>query len=572
MPHPNRAYLLVQVDDTPNAKTYGLALVWVNLLQTRVAAMADALDTLATFAYEGPDWPYILIQLYEGANHMPLLVNKHLGVLAQEKMEGPSGQISQLKIHQLLSARSLVVVPMELNGGEQAVTVNLPEPLCTGSSITSDDHPFVEVNIPSLTMEDQGCMTPTQGGQQDTFPTTIPKTPWKPRIALATQVTELLDRGMTNNYDWELEHSIMADHATQAEMSPTWKMEEPLLPLETSSQTSVDGTDASIESTPVDATLVTVVCSSQSNSPIEELQLEVNLALNSLFTAKRASELERQSTIRDFETSLHQCEADAMAAIDKAKAAHSQRDLHTRVKCTKAIMKAKLDYCMTVQEARTARCAELQESEVAYSEALSEAAAKKSHECTTLHQMHVEHMRDLEAQAIRAENRSRQDFLLAHQMLLHRALHSVKEESYSSYSLLLGPYSLFLQHVPFTPASQAEVNPSSAASTATSVKPRLGSLPRLKGGIPLKTYRRTHLVMKTFLLSHRKNVQIPNEGRWPTGKPPWSPVVQTPFARTLISSKRQESTILLHTLGIGLKGIWMTYLTSSEDLHKALAY
>ena len=186
MPHPNRAYLLVQVDDTPNTKTYGLALVWVNPLQTRAAAMADALDTLATFAYKGPDWPYILIQLYEGANHMPLPANKHLGVLAQEKTEGPSGWISQLRIHQLLSAGSSVVVPVELNGGEQTVTVNLPEPLCTGSSITSDDHPFVEVNIPSPTMEDQGCMTPTQGGQQDTFPTTIPKTPWKPRIALDT--------------------------------------------------------------------------------------------------------------------------------------------------------------------------------------------------------------------------------------------------------------------------------------------------------------------------------------------------------------------------------------------------
>ena len=132
--------------------------------------------------------------------------------------------------------------------------------------------------------------------------------------------------------------------------------------------------------------------------------MEVNSALNSLFTAKRTSELERQSAIRDFETSLHQHDADAMATIDKAKAAHSQRDLHARVKCAKAIMKVKLDYRMTVQEARTAWCAELQDSEVAYSEALGEAAAKKSHECTTLCQMHVEHMQDLEAQAIRAKN------------------------------------------------------------------------------------------------------------------------------------------------------------------------
>ena len=174
-------------------------------------------------------------------------------------------------------------------------------------------------------------------------------------------------------------------------------MEEPLLPLETSSQMSVDGMDASIESTPADATLATAVCSSQSDSPIEELQLEVNLALNSLFTTKRTLELERQSAIRDFETSLHQREADALSTIEKAKAACSWRDLPARVKCAKAIMKAKLDYHMTIQEARMAWCAELQESEVAYSEALGEAAAKKSHECTTLCQMHVEHMRDLEA-------------------------------------------------------------------------------------------------------------------------------------------------------------------------------
>ena len=64
-------------------------------------------------------------------------------------------------------------------------------------------------------------MTPTQGRQQDTLPTTIPKIPWKPRIAIATQVDELLDRGMTDNYNRELEHSVTADHATQAETSPT---------------------------------------------------------------------------------------------------------------------------------------------------------------------------------------------------------------------------------------------------------------------------------------------------------------------------------------------------------------
>ena len=92
MPHPNRAYLLVWVDDTTDAKTYGSALVWVNPLQAKGSSYGGCFGHLATFAYKGPDWPYILIQLYEGANHMPLLVNKHLGVLAKRKWRAQVGR------------------------------------------------------------------------------------------------------------------------------------------------------------------------------------------------------------------------------------------------------------------------------------------------------------------------------------------------------------------------------------------------------------------------------------------------------------------------------------------------
>ena len=40
-PHQNMAYLLVQIDDTPNAKIYGMALVWVSLLQTKVSSVVE---------------------------------------------------------------------------------------------------------------------------------------------------------------------------------------------------------------------------------------------------------------------------------------------------------------------------------------------------------------------------------------------------------------------------------------------------------------------------------------------------------------------------------------------------
>ena len=73
-------------------------------------------------------------------------------------------------------------------------------------------------------------------------------------------------------------------------------------------------------------------------------------------------------------------------------------------------MKAKLDYQVTVQEARAVRCTKLPESEATYTEALREMVAKKSHKCASLCQEHVEGMWDLEAQAIWAENRSCQDF------------------------------------------------------------------------------------------------------------------------------------------------------------------
>ena len=66
------------------------------------------------------------------------------------------------------------------------------------------------------------------------------------------------------------------------------------------------------------------------------------------------------------------------------------------MKCAKAVMKAKYDYRMAIQEARTIRCNELQESEAAYSEALGENAAAKSTQCAILCREYVEHMHELE--------------------------------------------------------------------------------------------------------------------------------------------------------------------------------
>ena len=145
-PHNDMAYLLVCTEDTSEAESYGMALVWISPHQAWPSTMEEALRTLSTCISSGPDWPYVLAQLYEGSNHTPLPKDKHLGILPQGKVEESLyGQISQLEVHQLLSARPGVVYPVGLNGGDQSVTINLPEPLHSGSSITTDEHPYIKI-------------------------------------------------------------------------------------------------------------------------------------------------------------------------------------------------------------------------------------------------------------------------------------------------------------------------------------------------------------------------------------------------------------------------------------------
>ena len=127
-------------------------------------------------------------------------------------------------------------------------------------------------------------------------------------------------------------------------------------------------------------------------------------------------------------------------------------------------MKAKYEYHMAVQEARAERCTELEESEAAYSEALSKNAATQSLQCTMLWQEHAEHLWELEERALKAENKSCQDFLLAHQAVLHRLPQSLKEDLHSSYSLLLGPSSSSHWSITPTPAPQVEGQPLSTIS------------------------------------------------------------------------------------------------------------
>ena len=179
--------------------------------------------------------------------------------------------------------------------------------------------------------EGQDHTSPPLGGKHDTPTITQPKAPWKPRITLMVEVNNLIDWGMTDNYDQESEHSITAEvPTTEADASQLLKMEMSVLTLDTSSQASAAEMEASMESNLIGISLTAVAhfsCSSSLIGDLSELQSDVHLSINSMFTAKRSSELKIQCTIQDFEASIHQSEVEAAAANEKAKVTCLRRDL-----------------------------------------------------------------------------------------------------------------------------------------------------------------------------------------------------------------------------------------------------
>ena len=314
---------------------------------------------------------------------------------------------------------------MGLNGDDQSATIDLPGLLHSSSSDTIDDHPYIKIDIPSPTPVEQDNANPPLGGVHTTPAVTMPKTPWKPRISLRAEVGDLLDWGMTEDYDCEPEHPTMVKEPnTEADTSPPQQAEVPVWSLDTSSQVSAAEIEGSTESNPIHDSPTAVAYSSCSDSPmmdLSELQADANMAVNQMLSIKRSSDLDRQQVIKDFEALLKQRETEEATTNERARIVHSRNDLNSKVKCAKAVMKAKYEYRVAIQEARATRCNELKESETIYLEAISENAAAKSLQCAADCSEHTRLMHKLERQALDAENKSCQDFLLAHQSLLCHA-------------------------------------------------------------------------------------------------------------------------------------------------------
>ena len=143
------AYLLVWVINTMKDGHYGISLAWVNPNQVRASAIRGSQKVTACPS-SGTDWPYTLAQLYEGPHYAPLPKDRHMGVLPQGKVaETHCGQISQLKVCQLLAAGPQVIYPIGLNGHDEIIITTLPELLDSSISLTASKHLYLEIDIHS---------------------------------------------------------------------------------------------------------------------------------------------------------------------------------------------------------------------------------------------------------------------------------------------------------------------------------------------------------------------------------------------------------------------------------------
>ena len=112
----------------------------------------------------------------------------------------------------------------------------------SGSSITTNKHSHMGINIPELSPEEPDHATLPLGGAHPSPTITTPKTPWKPRITLRAEVDALLKQGMEDDSSCESKHSTTEKvAAADAVISLSHKVEVSAPPIDTSSQSECGG-------------------------------------------------------------------------------------------------------------------------------------------------------------------------------------------------------------------------------------------------------------------------------------------------------------------------------------------
>ena len=435
--------------------------------------MEEVVEKLATCTSNSCDWPYVLVQLYEGSYHAPLPKGKHLGIPSQgEVEETSSGWISQLNICQLLSASPQVIYPSSLNRHDKSIITTLPEPLSSGKSIITNEHYYLEIDISFKRESDTKALL--IGEASIILKTIPPKSFPEPKCSLAAEVDNLLTQAMADTSSCESEQSSPEKTAmVTVSTSPAHMSEVTAPPADTSSQASIKEAEGSLEDIPTNISLIVAAYSSGSISPPVdplELQANANRAIDNMLHLKGTLNIKRQRAVWELGVLVCQIEAQESSSVIKAEAICFQAIFDTQMIWSQSVLEAKTKCLAAVREAKTTRDHSIHQAEAACSKAICKAAALKVSQSTAFHKEHDRFMWDLEEPAIKDESQSHHDLLSACQATLSHNPQPLRGAMATSYHLLLGQAPPSPPTVPPQKACPVEEQPSMAALLAPTPK------------------------------------------------------------------------------------------------------
>ena len=173
-------------------------------------------------------------------------------------------------------------------------------------------------------MEEPDTKAPPIGKASTILVTSPCKSPLKLEGSMSVEVNDLLLQVVMEASSCESEHSPPGKITTVVViMSPPWKLEVSLQPIDTSSQARVKEAEASLEDIPANISPIAIVYSSRSVSPpvdLSELQANANRAIDNMLHLKRSIDVKRQTAIWKVGVMLHQNESQEPTSIATAKA------------------------------------------------------------------------------------------------------------------------------------------------------------------------------------------------------------------------------------------------------------
>ena len=407
-----------------------------------------------------------------------------------------------------------VIYPSGLNGHDEPIITTLPEPLSSGKSIVTNEHSYLEIDIPLKRELDTKALP--IGEASIILETIPPKSFLGPKCSMAAEVDNLLTQAMADTSSCESKQSSPEKTTTVAATTyPPHRSEVTTPPANTSSQASIGEAEGSLEDIPT-ISLIAVAYSSRNVSPPvdpSELQANANRAIDNMLHLKETLNIKKQRAAWELGVLMHQVEAQESASVTKAEAIHCQVIFDAQMICSQSVLEAKTNCLVAVREAKKTRDHSIHQAEAACFKAICEAAALKVSQSIDFHKEHDRYIWDLEEHAIEDESQSCHDLLSACQATLSHNPQPLRGAMATSYHLLLG------QAPPSSPpilplkACPVEEHPSTAASPAPTPKqsPRLKRChpsPEPMGSMPMDGATSAAVVGGP-----------PNPKKWET--PPW---------------------------------------------------